>query len=118
MRRAMMSSSAPQLQNSAASVTSMTMSVVATNATSPPSNPKPESIYWVKTPRKLSMTPVFPMRSPPFAGSRRGGRRRAAKESVAAFGPGGEAVGVAGGGLDEPLAAAQGFAERIGGRLE
>jgi hypothetical protein len=42
--RAMMSSSAPQDQNSAASVTSMTISVVAMKATSPPSRPKPESM--------------------------------------------------------------------------
>jgi hypothetical protein len=40
----MMSSSAPQAQNRAASVTSMTMSVVAIKATSPPSRPKPESM--------------------------------------------------------------------------
>jgi hypothetical protein len=39
-----MSSSAPQLQNSAASVTSMTISVVAMKATSPESSPKPLSM--------------------------------------------------------------------------
>jgi hypothetical protein len=39
-----MSSSAAQAQNSAAIVTSMTTSVVARNATSPLSRPKPESI--------------------------------------------------------------------------
>jgi hypothetical protein len=40
----MMSSPSPQLQNSAASVTSMTISVVAMKATSPPSRPKPLSM--------------------------------------------------------------------------
>ena len=43
-RRAMMSSSAPQAQKSAASVTSITMSVLAMKATSPPNSPKPLSI--------------------------------------------------------------------------
>jgi hypothetical protein len=42
-----------------ASVTSMTISVEARNATSPPSRPKPESMYRVKTSVKRSMTPVF-----------------------------------------------------------
>ena len=62
-RRARMSSSAPQDQKRAASVMSIAMSVLAMKATSPPRRPKPLSIYWVKTARKLSMTPVPPMAS-------------------------------------------------------
>src|SRR5271166_5132031 len=67
-RRAMMSSSAPQDQKSAASVMSIAISVRAMKATSPPSRPKPLSMYWVKTARKLSMTPVPPMGSLALAG--------------------------------------------------
>src|SRR5208337_5126257 len=59
----MMSSSAPQDQKRAASAMSMTISVLAIKATSPPRRPKPLSMYWVKTARKLSMTPVPPMAS-------------------------------------------------------
>ena len=57
----MMSSSPLHDQNSAASVISIAISVVATKATSGCSSPNPLSIYWVKTPRKRSMTPVPPM---------------------------------------------------------
>ncbi|MNE71537.1 hypothetical protein D3C80_1674180 [compost metagenome] len=42
--RARMSSDGPQAQNSAARVTSMTIRVVATKATSPPSRPTPLSM--------------------------------------------------------------------------
>src|SRR5216684_7321041 len=57
----MMSSSPPHDQNSAASVISIAINVVATKATSGCSSPKPLSIYWVKTARNRSMTPVPPM---------------------------------------------------------
>src|SRR5713226_1830822 len=56
-----MSLSPPHDQNSAASVMSIAISVVATKATSGCSSPNPLSIYWVKTPRKRSMTLVPPM---------------------------------------------------------
>src|SRR3546814_3879700 len=49
-------------------VTSMTMRVVDRKPTSPPSKPKPLSIYWVKTVRNWSMTPVSFMAAGPFHG--------------------------------------------------
>ena len=55
----MMSSSPAQLQNSAARMMSMRTSVRARKFTSGPSRPKPLSMYCVKMPRKLSMTPLF-----------------------------------------------------------
>ncbi len=58
------------------------------------------------------MTPVLPMVSAPTLSIIRHG-----EETVAAFGPGGEAFGVARGQLAELLTAAQAFAERIGWRL-
>ena len=39
----------------------MAIRTPASQRTSPCTRPKPESMYWVKVPRKLSMTPVPPM---------------------------------------------------------
>ena len=39
----------------------MAMSTPASQRTSPCTKPKPESMYWVNVPRKLSMTPVPPI---------------------------------------------------------
>ena len=39
----------------------MAMRTPASQRTSPCTRPKPESMYWVNVPRKLSMTPVPPM---------------------------------------------------------
>src|SRR5271169_2131539 len=85
-----MSSSAPQVQKSAARIMSMTIRVLAIKATSPLRRPKPLSMYWVKTPRKLSMTPIPPMallalRGWPIGGratGRTGRRRRRFREDV------------------------------------
>ena len=131
-----MSSSAPHDQKSAASVTSITISVVAMKATSPPSRPKPESMYWVKTARKRSMTPVPPMGSLAFWGclvrwyvagraiaarrawehrNRRGlpRRRRDIQEPASVLCPGAQAVVVVSPSLTEKLAPFQLGAQRI-----
>ena len=101
----MISSFAPQLQNRAASVTSITISVVAMNATSPESSPKPLSIYCEKIARKRSTTPVPPMSVLPSRFAGRGFRKRPiadpgislgvidAEEAAALLGPGGAAIG-------------------------
>src|SRR6516165_5788010 len=65
----MMSSSPPHVQNSAASVISIAISVVATKATSGRSSPNPLSIYWGKTPRKRSMN-FLKMKPPNLAEAR------------------------------------------------
>ena len=105
-----MSSFSPQLQNSAASVTSITISVVAMKATSPESRPNPLSIYCEKIARKRSTTPVPPMSILSARLRRRRLRRRSARhglityrgvsvgvlnpeETAALFGPGGTAIG-------------------------
>src|SRR5258705_5776314 len=51
-----MSSSPPIAQNRPASVMSIPTRVLVRNATSPPSSPKPLSMYWMKAARKRSMT--------------------------------------------------------------
>ena len=58
MRRAITSSSGAIAQNSPAKVMSMAIRMPASQWTSPGTRPNPESMYWVKVPRKLSITPV------------------------------------------------------------
>src|SRR5574338_1327934 len=53
----MTSSSPPIAQNRPASVMSIPTSTVVRKATSPPSSPKPLSMYWMKAARNWSMTP-------------------------------------------------------------
>ena len=65
MSRAITSSSGAIAQKRPASVMSMAMSTPASQRTSPCTRPKPESMYWVKVPRKRSMTPVPPIAYPP-----------------------------------------------------
>ena len=123
MRRARTSSSGAIAQNRPASVMSMAISTPASQRTSPCTRPKPESMYWVKTPRKLSMTPVPPMspidpqtcRRLRFARWRGRGElsRRRGEEAAAVLGPGGFAGGVVLSGHADRLAARQFAGERI-----
>ncbi len=56
MKRPMTSLSPPSAQNSPASVMSIPTSTVVRKATSPPSRPKPLSIYWMNAAMKRSIT--------------------------------------------------------------
>ena len=53
-----MSSSGEIAQKSPARVMSIAINTPASQRTSPCSSPNPELMYWVKVPRKPSMTPV------------------------------------------------------------